>query len=127
MIVPACTTTSSSQALTAASDIADLAVSGLQAYAASKSGTLTPAQASQTIVQASNDLNGVATVAQAYLGKTPAQANIAQGGGFSVGCNFAHFISSNCFVSSTICACSASFFRWFSGLSASATMACTSG
>jgi hypothetical protein len=82
-LVTSCSTTQSantsanvSKVVSSASSIAALALQTYGTYAAVTQGTATPNQIANT---ASADLNGIASIAQAYVGSTPAAANLVQG------------------------------------------------
>jgi heptaprenylglyceryl phosphate synthase len=65
------------QGVTTAVGVADLALQTYVAVEQAKStGKVSPTQIA-TLAQ--NDVSGIANLAQAYVGSTPAQANIAQG------------------------------------------------
>lgn len=65
---------------TTATQIADLAITGYTAYAEAKSGQpLTAAQINTAVTSASNDLNGIAATAQAYVGKSVPVSTLVQG------------------------------------------------
>lgn len=81
IVLAACSTTQQTQTLQTAADIANTAGTAYAAYSAAQAGTLTPAQTSAALQAASNDLSGIALLAQAYVGsgQTPATAKIQQG------------------------------------------------
>lgn len=81
ILLTACSTTQQGQVLTSAAAIANTAMTDYSAYSSAQAGTLTPAQISAVATTASNDLNGIAALAQAYsgTGATPAVAKLQTG------------------------------------------------
>lgn len=83
LAMSACSSQQETQTLQSAAQIANTAGVAYQTYAAAQSGSLTAGQVSMALQTASNDLSGIATLAQAYVGsgQTPTTAKIQQGAG----------------------------------------------
>lgn len=81
IIFAACSSVQQSATLTSAAQIANSAGMAYQTYASAQTGTLTAGQVSTALQTASDDLNGIAALSQAYVGsgQTPATANIQTG------------------------------------------------
>lgn len=76
LVLLSCASFNPQQAISSATGIAQIALTAYGQYQQAKTGHTDPA----TVVnQASADLSGIAALAQASIGKTPAAANLAQG------------------------------------------------